>query len=68
MSNPNDTHQFTQAEVVKISAIVQRRLIALVPALINDAITEVVNVNLDKAAGKPPPKPSTTPRPASSTP
>lgn len=52
MSNPNDTHQFTQAEVVKISAIVQRRLIALVPALINDAIAEVVNVSLDKAAGK----------------
>lgn len=53
MSNADHTHQFSPAEVVKISAIVQRKLAASIPALITDAIGEVIGMRLDTKPTEP---------------
>lgn len=47
MSNTDTTdHTFTSSEAEKIAAIVTRRLALLMPKLVNEAITEVLDVSL----------------------
>lgn len=53
MSNADATHQFSPAEVVKISAIVQRKLAASIPALITEAIGEVIGMRMDTKPTEP---------------